>query len=74
MHDAIHRELQQARVADLYRRAQQDRRELEAARQWRRRALGRVLAALSAHRSTLSRADAAGKPASDPAPLTDNPA
>jgi hypothetical protein len=53
MHDIIHRELQKARVADLHLRAQQDRLAREAARHWRRQALGRVLAVLSARRFAL---------------------
>jgi len=48
MHDIIHRELQTTRVADFHRRARQDRLEREAARQWRRRAFGRVLGFLMA--------------------------
>jgi hypothetical protein len=53
MHDIIHRELQKARVADFHRRAQQDRLARDAARHWRRQALGRVLAVLSIRRSAL---------------------
>ncbi len=55
MHDIIHRELQKVRVADLHRQAQQDRLERDAARQWRGRALGRVLSVLSSRRSGLLR-------------------
>lgn len=47
MHDIIHRELLTARVADLHRRARQDRLERDAARRLRRRLLGRVLAFLT---------------------------
>ena len=53
MHDIIRSELQKARVAELHRRAQQDRLEREAARRSQPRGLGRVLAVLSARGSTL---------------------
>jgi hypothetical protein len=47
MHDIIHRELQNARLADFHRRAQQDRLGREAALHLRRGVLGRVLVVLS---------------------------
>ncbi|HXW47060.1 MAG TPA: hypothetical protein VEL03_19870 [Streptosporangiaceae bacterium] len=53
MHEIIRIELQKARVAELHRRAQQDRLEREAARQARRRTLSRLLTVLGARRSAL---------------------
>lgn len=65
MHDAIYRELQAARVTELRRRAEQDRRAREAARHWRHRAVGRVLAAVSAGRAGLRQQVARARPADE---------
>jgi hypothetical protein len=67
MHDIIHSELQKARVADFRRRAEQDRLGREAVQHVRRRALGPVLAVLSARRSALRQL--AGQARTSDAPL-----
>jgi hypothetical protein len=68
MHDIIHRELQTMRVADFHRRARQDRLERDAARQLRRRVLGRVLGFLMARRSGLRQFAAQARTSSARAP------
>jgi len=57
MHDIIHRELQKERVADLHRRAQQDRLGRDAADTLRRRAIDRVLAIMGTIRMSSAPAD-----------------
>jgi hypothetical protein len=74
MHDIIHRELQATRVADFHRRARQDRLARDAARQWRRRALGLVLGFWMARRSGLRQFAAQARTSTARAPGAAQPA